>query len=54
MMGFIAQYGESIENEIQTCKGIDMAGQNEGVLRESMYMNFNSFWHSHRNKGIRI
>lgn len=29
-MGFIAQYGESIEKEIQTCKAIDMAGQNEG------------------------
>lgn len=53
-MGFTAQYGESIEKEIQTCKAIDMAGQNEGVLRESMYMNFNSFCHSHRNKGIRI
>ncbi|WP_174747095.1 hypothetical protein [Bacillus amyloliquefaciens] len=53
-MGFITQYGEYKEKEMQTCKGIDMAGQNEGVLRESMYMNFNSFWHSHRNKGIRM
>lgn len=53
-MGFIAQYGESIEKEMQTCKGINMARQNERILRESMYMNFNSFWHSHRNKGTRM
>ncbi|MBL4958255.1 hypothetical protein ACFYVN_14880 [Bacillus velezensis] len=53
-MGFITQYGESIEKETQAFKGINMSGENEGILRESMYMNFNSFWHSHRNKGIRI
>ncbi|AKD30296.1 MULTISPECIES: hypothetical protein [Bacillus] len=53
-MGFITQYGEYKEKETQTWKGVDMVGRNEGVLRESMYMNFNSFWHSHRNKGIRM